>query len=621
MSPHAIITLSLAFHACLHAATVRFVEGTASAPVNTVLRDGLTFATSLKSKSEVSLSRGFFRVGSDTEVQVVTSNNLSLEKGIMLAGSDPARFRRTPVNVTAPGYKMELKGTAQIAYYPGHYVKITVLEGKVRVALQSLTGEWITLEPGQMLMINPSDKRLPEPVEVDINRLAATSQLIGGAFAELSTQGLIDAAAAAQGSAFAHGDLAQTPIRLSGASPEAGLALPNRQPPSNAILPAELTNFTLVNDLANPKATVVEKLYADGVSFSTFPSTSGLTTLTRTGAKTQKLTVSLTSAADDFGQYTGPAELSGTIRVDADVFGGSNRTLEFRSSEFGLTESEILTGSTDYALHLRSGTDIETPKGVSLNLIGDLGLTVEGSRLQAGTGKLISENLLLQANTRNISVTDSQLRAHDVTLSGSTRLPTETQQSITTDNAQITAQRNIKIGQAEKRTLISLTNSTQLSAIVGAITVQSKGGPISVDASALTAATTITLDSLNAASLTGSPVVITSATLSADIIRARGYSAAGDALIIDGSTFTAKSLIKLYGEGVSTLRFRNHVQLNTPLAIIAGKTVVVDPGGSVNITGQGRIHTDSAQFNTAGQGTINAGGGLSVQSFGTRPTF
>jgi hypothetical protein len=589
MSRH--LFLLLLIHSALPAATVLTVVGKASAPVNSVLSDGEKFTTGKSSKSDVALPKGFFRVGSETGVQVVTSNNLSLEKGIMLAGSTPARFLRPTVQVNAPGYKLQIKGTAQIAYFPGSYVKITVLEGTVQVALQSLTGEWEVLKPGQMLIISPADKRLPEPVEVDIGRLAGTSQLIGGAFAELSTQSLIDSAAAAQSGAFHDGQLAQTPFRLFGASPEMNLA----------------------NDLDDPNASVAEKPYANGLSYSLLPTTEDAEdlTITRTGAKTQKLTVNLTSAVDEFGQYDGVAAIKGRIRADPDVFTGSAKTLEFQS-----TEPDI-SGPHDYNLYVRPGTDIETPSTVALNIVGDFGLDVQGTRLQAGSGTHTDESLLLTARSRALSIANSTVKGHDVTLTGSTHRPAETEQDITADSTQITAQRNVTIGLAEKRTAITLRNTTQLSALVGAITVQSKGGPISIDASRLTAATTITLD----ATQTGSLVTLKDATLSADVIRARGYSASDDSLIIDGSHFAATTLIQLYAEGVSALRFRNNVQLTTALAIIAGKTVIVDLGGTVSITGQGRIFTDNALFNIPNQGTITAGGGLITAPYIARPAF
>ena len=610
-----------------HAAEVQLVVGKASKPIHSQLTDGETFTTGAKSKSHVGLSKGFFRIGSDTGVQVVTSNHLSLEKGIMLAGSDPGRFRRATVSVRAPGYKMEVRGTAQIAYYPGSYVKITVLEGKVRVALQSLTGEAETLEPGQMLIINPSDKRLPDPVEVDIGRLASTSQLIGGAFGELSTQGLIDAAAATQGLGYGTGDLARTPLQLAGASPEVALAITNRQPAPaaspNAILPAERTVFNLVNDLANPNATVDLFSYANGTPFTTFPVDADgnpvpSLTLKRSGARTRELKVSLSSEVDDFGQYVKAATLSGTIAVDANVFAGTGRMLTFEDRE-----TPSLFDLNDYTLHVDAA--ITTPDNVGLRLSASHGLAITAATLHASTSTHPDEVLDLRATQRDITITRSDLVGYDIKASGSTAATTP--QNITVDSSQLHAQRDIAIGIPSVRSNITLQNSSQLAALVGSITVVSKGGQITVDASTLTAAVTggksITLDAFDA----GDPnapglVTLRNATLSADIIRVRGSTPSGDGLVIDGGTFNATTLLKLYAESANRLLFKGNVQLNTPLAILSGQTVEVQTGGTVHASGQVDVYSDHHNYNQPGYGTIQAGAaGLNQSSHSNRPGF
>jgi hypothetical protein len=111
------------------------------------------------------------------------------------------------------------------------------------------------------------------------------------------------------------------------------------------------------------------------------------------------------------------------------------------------------------------------------------------------------------------------------------------------------------------------------------------------------------------------------AQLTAASIRVRGFADGADALIVDGSQFNATQLIKLYAEGASTLRFRNAVSLNTPLAVLAGKTVQVDNGGSVSISGKGRVYTDSDNYNKAGYGTIQAKGGLIKKGYSVREDF
>ena len=110
-------------------------------------------------------------------------------------------------------------------------------------------------------------------------------------------------------------------------------------------------------------------------------------------------------------------------------------------------------------------------------------------------------------------------------------------------------------------------------------------------------------------------------------IRVRGYSPRDDALIIDGSRFKAGQFIKLYAEGTSALRFRNAVSLDTPLAVLAGKTVIVERGSIVVISGKGRVFTDHPQFNSPGvvtspdHGTIQAGKGLTLKGFADAEPF
>ena len=621
-----LAALVLALLAPAHGASVQFVKGKASAPAGASLADGSSFSTRERSQSQVGMDRSFFRVGSDSQVKVGPGRRLALEKGITLVGSDPGG-RRQPVEVSIPGYQMKVKGTIQVAYVPGQYLKITVIEGTVTVALQSLAGEFETLEPGQMLIINPADKRLPEPVEVDLSRLVATSQLINSPFGPPRTKDLMDAAAAAQGNDFRAGDVARTPFMLRGASPELSLVRqtePRREPllvdnaAGGRVLPEEQTVFQLVNDLADPTATVDQKAFADGLSFYSFPfpPATSSTTLTRTGARTKELTVLMTSEPDDFGGYAGPATLHGTIRADADLFGSvAGKMLIFESQEFGADPFN------DYSLHIAPGADILTPPEVGLHFLGAYGVTVDSAKLQAGNATHPDEVLGFRATEGNIAVTNSTLKGYDITMAGSTA-NTGGEQSITVSGGRLEARNNITLGIPTVRSSVTLQNSTQLAALVGSITVLSKGGAITVDASSLTAGGTITLDALDLDDPSANGLVtLRNASMSADIIRVRGATPSGDALLIDGGTFNAATMLKFYAESTSTLRFRNNVTLNTPHAILSGHTVRVDAGGSVNVSGRADVHAQNHQYNTPGNGTISAGGGLNQNSHASRPAF
>jgi quercetin dioxygenase-like cupin family protein len=69
-----------------------------------------------------------------------------------------------------------ITGTTVIAeYHPKSLAKYLVLEGTMRIYLKGVLGESILLDPGQMLIVNPNAKRLPDPVDFDLERLWKTS--------------------------------------------------------------------------------------------------------------------------------------------------------------------------------------------------------------------------------------------------------------------------------------------------------------------------------------------------------------------------------------------------------------------------------------------------------------
>ena len=377
--------------------------------------------------------------------------------------------------------------------------------------------------------------------------------------------------------------------------------------------------FQLVNDLADSTATVDQRSYDDGLVYYAFPFPPGTSsiTLTRTGARTRELTVQMTSQPDDFGAYLAPAMIAGTIRADADIFGNvAGKMLVFESQEFGADPFN------DFSLHVAPGSDVLTPPEVGLRFMGALGITVDGATLQAGNATHPDEILDLRATERDISVTNSTLKGYDVNMAGSTA-NTGAEQKITVDLSIVNAQNNVTMGLPTARSHITLRNSTQLAALVGSITVQSKGGNITVDTSSLTSGGTITLDALDLDDATANGLVtLRNATMSADIIRVRGATPVGDALVIDGGTYNAASMLKFYAESASTLRFRNTVTINSPHAIFAGQTVIVeDPSHSVNVSGRADIYSTNHQYNIPGKGNISAGGGINPQPHSPRPDF
>jgi len=581
----------------LGAATVEAVKGVATAKAAQSLPPGSTFATKKSSQSQIRLDKGFVRLGSNSQLQLGKDDQVNLKEGVMMVGSDGAK-RRGSVKVTAPGYSFQVQGTALIAYQPGSYIKITVLEGRIRVALQSLLGEFETIEAGQMLVINPADNRLPDPVEVDLNRLVTTSVLTAGALGPAPTDPFIQASAGEQSGDVTSGFVTRTPFALRGASPE-------------------VTVFQLVNDLDNPTAVVTEKNWVP-------PNPDQATTLSnvtfkRQGAKTGTLNVNLLSGGDNDEI---PPSLNGNITVDPDVFGDKS------------AKRLVFTALTD-PLVVSPGANIKTPAGTALKLDG-LSLQIDGATLRAGNAAQVSERIELVAVGTNPSrefdadIKGSTLEAGQVHVQGSNL---GGPQRVGFDSTQVTAPQGINVGINTAPGSITIRNSSELAALAGSIKFDSSGRPILVDASTLRANATsggIVLDAGEAGA--DATVTLRNANLNADVIKARGHSANGDAVIIDGGSFVARTVLKFYAAGASMLRFRGNVSIDSPRSIFSARTVQVDLGGSVTSTGIVDIFVNPGQdhFNKPGFGTITtqtrdfpAGVAPNVLPFDspTRPAF
>ncbi len=556
--------------ACLgaHAATVEAVKGGASAKTAQSLPPGSSFATKKSSQGQIRLDKGFVRLGSNSQLQVGKDDQVNLKEGVMMVGSDGVK-KRGSVKVSAPGYQFQVQGTALIAYQPGSYIKITVLEGRIRVALQSLLGEFITLDAGQMLVINPADNRLPDPVEVDLNRLVTTSVLTAGSLGPPPTDPFIQASVVEQSADMGGGFITRTPFALKGASPE-------------------VTVFQLVNDLDDPNAIVpTQSFLPPDNNFTTLSDT----TITRRGAKTKTLEVNLRSIPEDDGSTTLPS-VSGTVSVAPDVFGASPQKLRIVA---------------DDTLLVKPGANVSTPANTALEF-NARALDIQNAHLKAGNGTAASESVGLAVYGRDgsrefdLSMSQSTLEAGTVTMNGAKG---GGQQRIGIDQSTVIAPRGITLGSAVAPATITVRNSSELAVLAGSIKFDSGGKAILVDASTLRANETtgqIVLDAGEAGGL----LTLRDANLNADVIKARGHSASGDAVIIDGGSFVARTVLKFYAAGASMLRFQGNVVIDSPRSIFSARTVQVDLGGSVRSTGLVDVFVNPGQdhFNKPGFGTI-----------------
>lgn len=164
----------------------------------TVSHDGTALKTRSKSAGEVALDNGVVRAGSNTSLRAEGRDSVTLDQGLAVVASNP-RFFRPSVSVQTPQHRFQVRGTAQIYHEPGKSLRVVVIEGRMSISLQSLSREKITLRAGEMLVINPVETALPEPMDIDIDRLVSTAQLLAGRqFDELPTRELVVRAAREQ---------------------------------------------------------------------------------------------------------------------------------------------------------------------------------------------------------------------------------------------------------------------------------------------------------------------------------------------------------------------------------------------------------------------------------------
>lgn len=589
---------------------VRKVIGQASARQDAKLPPGTLFTTGARSKSELALPKATARVGQHAAVET-NASGLVLRQGVTLVASDPGGLRKT-VEVRAPGYRLKVKGTVQVAFDPGHALKVVVLEGAVSVSLDGLLGEAEDLRAGQMLVINPSDHRLPEPAEVDVQRLVATSGLTGGEFGPLATAGKIKAATGAQGAAFASGNLRETGLLLRGLDNTVEV---EHRSLARAEVPAARRAVDTVNNIFNgvdsfndPLAVTQQRTYRFSPTAST-ADTMQNRVLTRDPlnvGRTHTLLVQMQPAfgidASDpndpiFTTLHGPL-ITGRVTVAPDFFASAPMKLEIDAT---------VPDPVFPQLDIHDAT-LFTPANVSLGIIAGYGLDIGNSRVFTGQG---APSLTIDVQNNGLSIHHgSRVSGTNVTIQGGANAT-----ALQVDNSAIFAQRNLVIGSKNASTPIVIQNSTQLAALAANLQLLADRGPITITSpKSVSARRNLLIDAFikEQASPTPGVVNLQNALLGADAIRVRGYAPAGDAVIINGSTLRANQLIELFAEGGGALRFQGQVELAAKLAKLAGAVVQVDPGGAVTIKGKGRVFTNDARYNTGAWGTISATKGLAA---------
>lgn len=582
---------------------------------------GTELTTGSKARAQLTLgNRGsVVRAGSKTDAFLrENEDTLDLKRGILLASSGRGALgRREAVTVDTKEAVNTAKGTMLVAYQPETYIKVTCIEGKVTVRLKALIGEFVTLTAGQMVIINPAEKRLPEVVEIDLAELSRTSALLGADFPALANLQRIEAAWTAQARDVEKNEVQVTPLLMRGAGTEVVLG--------------QTAGIEAQRELEEPQPQTDRPASDESDSGST----SG-------AAAPRDFVIDETTTFDpDARTITTPG--LGTIQgISTD--GGTTYT--FPDRNLTLSPELLVTRSVDIPASSNGSDTYFSPgaigfNGASVVLHGDLGVDAQGpldvanSTIDENIGDASSGVVAIRLTSESgVTIANSGIRVgQGIQVAGTT--PSESAAAdgsaaaVVIDNSGLDSRDGSVYVSSSSRNgnqvAIQIRNSSELAALsaqLANIGVQTNGGQIHIGESSLATTGELLIDTANPG--VDSLVYLRNVTASADVIRARAFNSGGrDALVIDGGNFNAGRLLRFYAEGASTLRFRGNVALDTPDAILAGRTVEVDRGGNVNIRGRGSIYADFHNYNNNNNvnGTINASSGLTTGGFGSRPGF
>ncbi|MDQ6764709.1 MAG: FecR family protein [Verrucomicrobiota bacterium] len=211
--------------------TLISASGVTRGTINAVVTEGTLVRTGPESQTELQFSdQTLARLGAKTAFIFSRDRGaMDLRSGAMLVRA-PASAAGTEVNADAA--TITVAGTTSlIEHNPGKYLKLVVLDGTVRIYLKAHVGESVLVKEGQLLMfhLSPSLTSLPNPVDVDIKRLMATSKLIRG-YPPIGSETSIDGGIANQKKEKTAGALAETNLVIYGRGTVVSLVDPASSP-------------------------------------------------------------------------------------------------------------------------------------------------------------------------------------------------------------------------------------------------------------------------------------------------------------------------------------------------------------------------------------------------------
>ena len=153
-------------------------KGGHPAVIREVIKDDLGLQTGARSRSELLFQDNTLtRIGAETFFSFKTgTRDMTLEKGSMLLqvpkGLGGAKIHTAAVTAAITGT------TIMMEYIPRSYIKVLVLEGSLRLSRNGTVGDSLLLRPGKMVIMRPDAKKIPDPVDVDLEKVVKTSTLV-----------------------------------------------------------------------------------------------------------------------------------------------------------------------------------------------------------------------------------------------------------------------------------------------------------------------------------------------------------------------------------------------------------------------------------------------------------
>lgn len=174
-------------------------------------------STGIQSRAELQFpDRTITRIGSNSVFKLdQAARTVNLEKGVILL-QVPKQLGGAKVRTAA--VTAAVTGTSMIVeFLPDSFIKIIVLEGVVDVYFNNNPSVFVTLNAGDMLIMNPNATEFPLPVQVDLQLLKETSKLLDESeFGPPGNEKHLDDALNDQGEKKKDGELLKTAFVIPG---------------------------------------------------------------------------------------------------------------------------------------------------------------------------------------------------------------------------------------------------------------------------------------------------------------------------------------------------------------------------------------------------------------------